>query len=109
MGIRTWGLEFGSSGIKMVEVTRTWRGERVTNYGFFPTPSREKEERQRERVQRLNEILAKGRRDGEDVILAASSHQMMVHRISLPFAERKKNLRIIKFEMEPLLPAEVAA
>ena len=107
MGIRTWGLEFGSSGIKMVEVTRTWRGERVTNYGFFPTPSREKEERQRERVQRLNEILTKRGRDEKEIILAAGSHQMMVHRISLPFAERKKNLRIIKFEMEPLLPLAV--
>ncbi len=107
MSIRTWGLEFGSSGIKMVELTRTWRGERVTNYGFFPTPSREKEELQRERVQRLNEILTKGGRDEEELILAAGSHQTMVHRISLPFAERKKNLQIIKFEMEPLLPLPI--
>jgi len=91
----------------MVELTRTWKGERVTNYGFFPTPSRDKEERQRERVQRLNEILTKGGRNGEELILAAGSNQTMVHRISLPFAERRKNLRIIKFEMEPLLPLAV--
>jgi type IV pilus assembly protein PilM len=107
MGIRTWGLEFGSSGIKMVELTKTWRGERVTNYGFFPTPAREKEERQREQIQRMNEMLTRGGKGEDEVILAAGSHQTMVHRIALPFAERKKNLRIIKFEMEPLLPLPI--
>jgi general secretion pathway protein L len=91
----------------MVELMRTWRGDRVTNYGFFPTSAREKEERQRERIQHLSEISSKVERDGEEIILTAASHQTMMHPVALPFAERKKNQRIIKFAMEPLLPLPI--
>ena len=36
MGAKTWGLDIGSTGIKAVELTRTLRGYRVTQYVYLP-------------------------------------------------------------------------
>ena len=101
---RIWGIDIGSTGIKAVEVTPTWRGRRVTNYGFFPFVSKGKEDLRREKLARLREVLPKLERGGEGVILPIPSHRTMVHRIPLPFRDRKKNEKIVKYEVEPLLP-----
>jgi type II secretion system protein L len=107
MASKTWGLDIGATGIKVVEVTRTLRGYRATNYGFFPFSSREKEGLQREKSQRLREILAKLEIGGENLILPMASHRTMVHRIVLPFKDRKKNQQVVKFEVESLLPIPI--
>ena len=104
MSLRTWGLEIGSKSVKAVEVTRTWRGPRVTNYGAFPLAGKDKEELRREKIRALREILPKLGKDGEEVFVAFPSNRTMVHRVPLPFRDRKKNERVLKFEAEPLLP-----
>jgi len=43
MGERVWGLDIGSTGIKAVELSRTWQGYRVTNYGLLPINNEDKE------------------------------------------------------------------
>lgn len=101
---KTWGLDIGSTGIKAVEVTRTWRGLRVTNYGYFPLAHKEKEELRREKLQRLREILPKLGRNGGRLLIPLASHRTMVHRALLPFRDRKRNEQVVKFEVEPLLP-----
>ena len=101
---KTWALDIGSTGIKAVEITRTWRGLRVTNYGYFPFAHKEKEELRREKLQRLRDILPKLGRNGESLILPLASHRTMVHRALLPFRDRKRNEQVVKFEVEPLLP-----
>ncbi len=104
MSVRTWGLEIGSNAVKAVEVTQTWRGPRVTNYGTFPVAGKDKEELRREQIRALREIIPKLGKDGEEIIVAFPSHRTMVHRVPLPFRDRKRNERVLKFEAEPLLP-----
>ena len=107
VGLRTWGLDFGSTGIKAVELARTWQGYRVTNYGFYPYSNAEKERTSGEKLQILGKIFPGGSKEGKNVIVSLPSQRMMVHQISLPFRERKKNQQVIKFELEPLLPFPV--
>ena len=100
MKSKTWGLDIGTTGIKAVEVTRTLRGPRVTSYGVLPLNRREKGEI----LLRLREVLSKLERKGEDLVYLYPSSLTMVHRIPLPFRDRKKNQQVIKFEAEPFLP-----
>jgi general secretion pathway protein L len=104
MNARTWGLDIGATGIKAVEITRTWKGRRVTNYGFFPFSRQESEGLRKEKLRCLGEILPKVEKNGEGLVLPLASHRTVVHRIPLPFRDRKKNEKVVKFEVEPLLP-----
>ena len=104
MKARVWGLDIGSTGIKAVEVTRTLRGFRVSNYGLFPLPGKEKGDLRAEVVKALRQILPKLEERGEGLVYSFPSRQTMVHRIPLPFADRKKNRQVVKYEVEPLLP-----
>lgn len=101
--MKTWGLDIGSSGIKAVELTRTWKGFRATRYGFRPIHDGKKEEFLSEKLRGLRGIFPEGEK-GEGLTMAVPSQRTMVHRVLLPFRERKKNLRVVKFETEPLLP-----
>jgi type IV pilus assembly protein PilM len=104
MGERVWGLDIGSTGIKAVELSRTWQGYRVTNYGLLPINNEDKEGFRGKRLQGLRKIFPEGRKEKGNIIIPIASHRMMVHRVSLPFRDRKKNQQVIKFETEPLLP-----
>lgn len=104
MKSKTWGLDIGKTGIKAVEVTRTLRGPRVTNYGVLPLNRKEKEDSRTEIIRRLREVLSKLEGKGEDLVYLFPSSRTMVHRIALPFRERKKNQQVVKFEVEPFLP-----
>ena len=105
--MKTWGLDFGSTGIKAVELAHTWQGYRVTNYGFYPYSGAEKTKSSQEKLQILQKIFPGGSKEMKNVIVSLPSHRMMVHRVALPFRERKKNQQVIKFEVEGLLPFPV--
>ncbi len=104
MKAKIWGLDIGSTGIKAVELHRTLRGFRVSNYALFPLPGKEKGDLRGEILQALRQILPKLEDRGEGLVYAFPSRQTMVHRIPLPFADRKKNRQVVKYEVEPLLP-----
>jgi type II secretion system protein L len=104
MTLKTWGLDIGTTGIKAVELTRTLRGPRVTQYGVFPLTQKEKGSSRPEIVRWLREVRDKAGGRGEDLVLVFPSSRTMVHRLSLPFRDRKKNRQVIKFEVEPFLP-----
>ena len=104
MKSKTWGLDIGNIGIKAVEVTRTLRGPRVTNYGVLPLKRKEREDSRTEIIRRLREVFSKLEGKGEDLVYLFPSSRTMVHRIPLPFRERKKNQQVVKFEVEPFLP-----
>jgi general secretion pathway protein L len=55
----------------------------------------------------LEKIFPGGSKETKNVIVTLPSHRMMVHRVALPFRERKKNRQVIKFEVEGLLPFPV--
>jgi type II secretion system protein L len=104
MKSKTWGLDIGTTGIKAVEVTRTLRGPRVTNYGVLPLNGKEKRNLRTEIIPRLREVFSKLEGRGEDLVYLFPSSLTMVHRIPLPFRDRKKNQQVVKFEAEPFLP-----
>ncbi len=104
MKSKTWGLDIGTTAIKAVEVTRTLRGPRVTNYGVIPLNRKEKEDSRAEIIRCLREVLSKLEGKGEDWVYLFPSSRTMIHRIPLPFRDRKKNQQVVKFEVEPLLP-----
>jgi len=104
MSAKTWGLDIGSTGIKAVELARTWQGYRVTNYVFRPVSAAEGEQSRAKKVQELREIFPKGEKGGRGLIVPIPSQRTIVHRVSLPFEDRKKNQQVVKYEVEPLLP-----
>ncbi len=105
--MKTWGLDFGATGIKAIELSHTWQGYRVTNYGFYPYSGAEKAKLNQEKLLILKKIFPGGSKEMKNVVVSLPSHRMMVHRVALPFPERKKNQQVIKFEVESLLPFPV--
>lgn len=99
--MKIWGLDIGASAIKAVKLARSWKGYRIISYGYYPFGSAQN--LQEEKQQILNKIFPEKERE-KRIIWAFPSHQTMVHTISLPFQERKKNEQVVKFEVEPLLP-----
>ncbi len=104
MKTKVWGLDIGSTGIKAVEVTRTMRGFRVSNHGLYALPGKEKGDPRAEILKALRQVLPELEDRGEGLVYSFPSRQTMVHRIPLPFADRKKNRQVVKYEVEPLLP-----
>ncbi|MGQ9695495.1 MAG: PilN domain-containing protein [Thermodesulfobacteriota bacterium] len=99
--MKAWGLDIGSAGIKAIKLAHSWRGSQVVSYGFYPF--REQLNLEEEKKQILDKIFS-SREKGETIFLSFPSQRTMVHRLSLPFAERKKNEQVLKFEVEPFLP-----
>ena len=104
MGARTWGLDISSTGIKAVELTRALRGYHVTQYAYLPIGPLNREERRERELEVLRKVFPEGGKEKGSLILSAPSHRTMVHRISLPFQDRRRNQQVVKFEVEPLLP-----
>ena len=104
MRSKTWGLDIGSAGIKAVEVSRSLRGLRVTRVEVLPLARMEKGDLRGEILAKLREVLPRLDKRGEGLVCTFPSPLTMVHRIPLPFADRKKNRQVAKFEAEPFLP-----
>ena len=104
MRSKTWGLDIGSTGIKAVEVSRSLRGFRVNRYVLVPLAKKEKGDLRGEVLAKLREVLPRLGEKGEGLFCTFPSPQTMVHRIPLPFADRKKKQQVVKFEAEPFLP-----
>jgi type IV pilus assembly protein PilM len=104
MSGKIWGLDVGSTGIKAVELTRTWQGYRVTHYGYLPIGTLNQEEKREVELQGLRKVFPEGEKGRDSLIISIASHRTMVHRVSLPFQDRKRNQQVVKFAVEPLLP-----
>jgi general secretion pathway protein L len=104
MKSKTWGLDIGSAGIKAVEVSRSLRGLRVSRYEVLPLARMEKGDFRGEVLAKLREVFPRLGARGEGLACTFPSPLTMVHRVPLPFADRKKNRQVVKFEAEPFLP-----
>ena len=104
MRSKAWGLDIGSAGIKAVEVSRSLRSPRATRFEAQSHAGTAKGEGRGETAAKLREVLARIGARGEGLASVFPSHLTMVHRIPLPFADRKKNRQVVKFEAEPFLP-----
>jgi len=102
--MKTWGLDIGSTGIKAIKLAHSWKGSRIISYGYYPF--RGQQNLLEEKKQILDKIFSP-REKKESIILSFPSPRTMVHRLALPFADRKKNEQVLKFEIEPLLPFSV--
>lgn len=107
MSAKFWGVDIGATGVKAVGLTRTWQGFRVTDFRYAPFPSAGQGTGEGEKLRVLGEMFPAGSRGGEGLVLAVASQRLMLHGVALPFAERKKNLKVVKFEVEALLPYPV--
>lgn len=103
--MRYWGIDIGSTALKAVEITRSWQGTRVTRCEIRPF-SAEGNRREFTR-QAIQEIFPPGDRRGKAIFLCVPSHRTMVRRRKLPFQDRRRNLKVVKFEAEPLLPLPI--
>ncbi|MBI4496065.1 MAG: pilus assembly protein PilM [Deltaproteobacteria bacterium] len=101
------GLDMGATHLKYVELTRAWQGLRITGWGVFPLAGGLRPEDRRERGQQLRQIQAEGLRNGGVFFSSLAADRTLVYRLSLPFADRKKNFQVVKYELEPLLPFPV--
>lgn len=99
--MKTWGLDIGLTGIKAIKLVHSWKGSQIISYGYYPF--RGQLNLVEEKKQILDKIFSP-REKGENIFLAFPSQRTMVHRLALPFGERKKNEQVLKFEIEPLLP-----
>jgi len=102
--MKTWGLDIGLTGIKAIKLAHSWKGSRIISYGYYPF--RGQQNLLEEKKQILDKIFSP-REKKESIILSFPSQRTMVHRLALPFADRKKNEQVLKFEIEPLLPFPV--
>lgn len=99
--MKIWGLDIGSTGIKAIKLVHSWQGYRIASYACYPF--RGHQNLMEEKKQILDKIFLPGEK-GKNIILSFPSARTMVHRLALPFAERRKNEQVIKFAVEPLLP-----
>ncbi len=99
--MKVWGLDIGTTAIKAIELAHSWKGCQIISYGYYPFRG---EPNLLEEKKRILEKIFSPREKGKSIFLSFPSQRTMVHRLALPFAERKKNEQILKFEVEPLLP-----
>ena len=107
MAEATWGFDLGSTAMKAVKLTRTWKGFRLVDYSFLPIEPRDEGGQREKWLQGLHKIFPDGIKRDAELIVSMPSHRTMVHRVTLPFKERSKNNKIIRFEVEPLLPLPI--
>ncbi len=93
--------------MKAVEITRSWQGTRVTRWELKPLTGGPEGNPRAMARQALQEIFSTGAKGERTVILSVPSHRTMVHRGVLPFRDRKRNLQVVKFEAESLLPLPI--
>ncbi len=99
--MKVWGLDIGTTSIKAIKLVHSWKGSQIISYGYYPFRG---EPNLLEEKKQILEKIFSPREKGESIFLSFPSQRTMVHRLTLPFAERKKNEQILKFEVEPLLP-----
>lgn len=99
--MKIWGLDIGSTGIKVIKLAYSWKGFRIVSYGYYPFSSQQNPTEEKRLI--LDKIFSP-RAKRENVILSFPSQRTIVHRLSLPFTERKKNEQVIKLEVESFLP-----
>ena len=102
-----WGFDLGSTAMKAVRLTRTWKGFRLVDYSFLPFEPGDEGDPREKWLQGLHKIFPDGIKRAAGLILSMPSHRTMVHRVTLPFKERSRNNKIIRFEVEPLLPLPI--
>lgn len=102
--MKTWGLDIGSTGVKAIKLAHSWKGSQIISYGYYPF--RGQLNLLEEKKQILDKIFSP-REKRENIFLSFPSQRTMVHRLALPFGDRKKDEQVLKFEVEPLLPFPV--
>lgn len=102
--MKTWGLDIGSTGIKAIKLAHSWKGSQIISYGYYPF--RGQLNLLEEKKQILDKIFSP-RGKGENIFFTFPGQRTMVHRLALPFGDRKRNERVLKFEVESFLPLPI--
>jgi type IV pilus assembly protein PilM len=102
------GVDLGSTALKVVELRSTWRGFEVAKAAERRLPTENGAPCPSEQVaQALTEVLSAHAIKPAHVVSAIPAHATFVRNLMLPFRDPRRIREVLKFELEPHIPAPV--
>ena len=95
------GIDIGSSAVKVVQVTRGLRASQVSGYASARLPQ---DADPPQVATTLVELISEENLASDRYLVALSTHETFLRRLSFPFSAQRKIAQVIDFEMEPGLP-----
>lgn len=95
------GIDIGGSAIKVVQVTRGLRASQVSGYARVGLPV---DADPSQLATTLVNLISEKNLESDRYLVALSTHEAFLRRLSFPFSAQRKIAQVIGFEMEPGLP-----
>ncbi|UCG22184.1 MAG: pilus assembly protein PilM [Deltaproteobacteria bacterium] len=100
------GIDIGSSSIKVVQVSRGFRVSQMTGYASARLPT---DADPQQVAAALVGLISEHNLESERYLVALSTNETFLRRLSFPFSAERKIAQVIGFEMEPGLPLPLDA
>jgi len=100
------GIDIGSSRIKVVQVSRGLRASQMTGYGSARLPA---DADPQQVATALAGLISEENLESDRYLVALSTNETFLRRLSFPFSAPRKIAQVIDFEMEPGLPLPLDA
>jgi len=100
------GIDIGSSRIKVVQVSRGLRASQMTGYGSARLPA---DADPQQVATTLAGLISEENLESDRYLVALSTNETFLRRLSFPFSAPRKIAQVIGFEMEPGLPLPLDA
>jgi len=100
------GIDIGSSRIKVVQVSRGLRASQMTGYGSARLPA---DADPQQVATTLAGLISEQNLESDRYLVALSTNETFLRRLSFPFSAPRKIAQVIGFEMEPGLPLPLDA
>jgi type IV pilus assembly protein PilM len=100
------GIDIGSSRIKVVQVSRGFRASQMTGYASARLPA---DADPQQVATALAGLISEENLESERYLVALTTNQTFLRRLSFPFSAPRKIAQVIEFEMEPGLPLPLDA
>jgi len=100
------GIDIGSSRIKVVQVSRGLRASQMTGYASARLPA---DADPQQVATTLAGLISEENLESDRYLVALSTNETFLRRLSFPFSAPRKIAQVIGFEMEPGLPLPLDA
>ena len=94
-------IDIGSSTLKVVQVSRSFKAVQISGYASASLPA---DPAPSEVAQILNGLLTEHNLESDHYVLAVGTQEAFLRRVSFPFTAERKISEVIKFEIESSLP-----
>jgi type IV pilus assembly protein PilM len=101
MSEKILGIDIGSSAIKVVQVTRGFRTSQVSGFARARLPL---EASPSQVAGTLIDLITAQNLESDRYLVALSTHETFLRRLSFPFSAQRKISQVIEFEMESGMP-----